>query len=260
MDSTAPLYSAIVGCGTTGCFLLSLLRQSQARAKLVAIDDNSGSLEMSAADQQVLARPGEKLKADIGSFEVVFVVFDPSEGDSLAYARDVASRASTEGAYVYGFAINKTGSSLAEADVAPGFGGMAIVDAAWVLEKRGDGDEERALHIAFNFAAHTLTFLTAAIDSGDLPVSPFREITSAGTAGFAATHLSEAESVYAMTMSKIDSPQVKSGFVFIDAATGDVLARRIFLRVAAGLPRESNLSMLRVGGLAPFKIMVMLVH
>ncbi|WP_424357272.1 hypothetical protein [Methanocella sp. MCL-LM] len=260
MVSEAPSYSAIIGCGPSGCFLLNLLRQSQARAKLIAIDDDSGSLELSAADQQVLVRPGEKLTADIGSFEAVFVVFDPSEGNALTYARDVTSRVSAEGAYVYAVAINTPGSSLAETDVASGFGGMAIVDAAWVLEKRGDSDQERALHIAFNFAAHMLTFLTGAIDSGDLSVSQFKEITSAGTAGFAATHVSEAESVYAMTMSKIDSPRVRSGFVFIDAGTGDVMARRIFLRVAAGMPRESNLTMLRVGGLAPFKIMAMLVH
>ena len=259
------MYSAIIGCGPTGCFLLSLLRQSQARARLIAVADEEESLNMSGADQKILVKPGEKPAMAIGAFEAAFVVLDPSEGQVLQYAHAAASRISTEGGYVLGVAVNKPGSSLDVAEAARSFGGLAVIDAEWVMEKRGGAEkggesEERALQIAFNFTAHTLTFLTGIIDSGDLKVSLLKDVTAGGICGFAASHVSEAEAIYAMTMSRIDRDRVKAGIVFLDAATEDVLARRIFLKIAAGLPRESNLSMLRVPGLTPFKVMAMLVH
>lgn len=260
MNSTAPLYSAIIGCGPSGCFFLNLLRQSQAKAKLIAVDDAESSLGMAAADQAVLVKPGEQPILDMGHFEVAFVVFDPSEGMALQYAQGIASRFTAEGTYVFAVAINKPDSSPVEADIVRSFGGMAVIDAAWVLAKRGDGDDERALQIAFNFAAHMLTFFAGAIDSGELSIQLFKEITSGGVCSFAASHVSEAEALFAMTMSRIERPNVKAGFVFIDSATGDVLSRRIFLRTIAGFDREANIQMLRIGGMAPFKVVAMLVH
>jgi threonine dehydrogenase-like Zn-dependent dehydrogenase len=260
MEPVATLYSAIIGCGPSGCFLLSLLRQSHAKAKLIAVSSEEDSLNMSAADQKILVKPGEKPAIDIGAFELAFVILDPSEDLSLQYAQMVASRVSAEGGYVLGVAINKPGNSLNEAEISKPFGSLAIVDASWVLEKRGDSDDERALQIAFNFTAHTLTFLADAIDSGDLKISHLKEVTSGGVCGFAASHVSEAEAIYAMTMSHLKINRVKAGIVFVEADTDDVLARRIFLKIAATLPRESNLSMLRLPGLAPFKVMAMLVH
>lgn len=260
MEPVASLHSAIIGCGPSGCFLLNLLRQSQAKAKLIAVDNDQSSLEMATADQSIIVKPGEQPIFDIGSFEVAFVVFDPSEGLALKYAQAVASRVTAEGAYVFAVALNKPGYSFPETEVVRSFGGLAVVDAAWVLQKRGDSDDERALQIAFNFAAHMLTFFAGAIDSGELSIPLLKEITSSGVCGFAASHVSEAEALFAMTMSRIERPKVKAGFVFIDSATDDVLSRRIFLRTIAGFDREANIHMLRIGGMAPFKVVAMLVH
>ena len=260
MNQKASYQSAIVGCGPTGCFLLSLLRRSQAKALLIAVDDNEGSLNMAGADRQIHVTPGKEVTYAIGAFRVVLMVFDPAEGMALEYARTISAKASAEGAYVYALAVTKPGGTIIEADLQHQFAGAAIVDAGWVMEKREDKDEERALHIAFNFAVHLLVFIVNALDSGDLDAPIFRDLTGGGVAGFAASHLSDAETVFGLTMSRIDKGAVKSGILFLDTATPDVLTRRIFLGVVKNLPREARMNMLRVHGLEPFKVMAMLVH
>lgn len=260
MEKGAPHNSAIVGCGPSGCFLLSLLRQSHAKAKLIAVDSDESSLQLAEADQSIKVSPGDKPAGIAGAFEIVFCVFDPSEGQALDYAKAISSSAAADGAYVYALALNKPGNSLSEAEVAREFGGTAVIDAAWVMEKRGDSDDERALQIAFNFAAHTLTFLAGAIDAGDLSIAQFKDTTAGGIAGFAASHLSEADAIYALTLSRIDKSRVKAGIVFLDSGTSDVLARRIFLGVLRGISREARMNMLRGGGLEPFKVLALLVH
>jgi hypothetical protein len=260
MNDIAPPNSAIVGCGPSGCFLLNLLRQSQTKAKLIAVDEDQGSLDMSGADLKILVKPGEKLVSDIGAFKVVFLVFDPSEGSAIESAKGASALASVQGSYVYAIAVNKPGNDLSEMDLSRSFGGVAIIDAAWVMKKRGDNEEEHALQIAFNFAAHTLAFLVQAIDSGELDISAFKDATAGGVCSFAASHISDAEAIYALTLSPIQKSSVMSGIVFIEAGADDVLARRIFLGVLRGLPGGARVDMLRVTGLEPFKVLAMLVH
>ena len=260
MINNASPNSAIVGCGPSGCFLMNLLRQSQAKAKLIAIDEDQNSLDMSGADQKILVKLGEKSVSASGAFKIVFLVFDPSEGSALDYAKAVATLASAGGAYVYTIAINKPGSNLAQTELLQPFGGAAIIDAAWVMEKRGDNNEEHALQISFNFAAHTLTFLTKAIDSGELDIQAFKDVTSGGVCSFAASHISEAEAIYALTLSRIQKTSVKSGLIFIESGADDVLARRIFLGILRGLPKGARVDMVRASGLEPFKVLAMLVH
>ncbi|HMK46837.1 MAG TPA: hypothetical protein VK436_09440 [Methanocella sp.] len=251
--------SAIIGCGPTGCFLLSLLRRTRAKALLIAVDEDDESLNMSGADRQIRVAPGKGCGDVIGAFEVAIVVFDPAEDMVLDHARDVSAKASAEGAYVYAFAINKPGGVVREADLRHPFSGAAIVDAGWVMEKQGDKGEEQALQIAFNFAVHILTFIVNALDSGDLNAPDFRDLTG-GIAGFAASHISDAEAAFSMTMSQVEKSAVKSGILFLDASTSDILARRIFLGIVRNLPREARMNMLRVRGLEPFKVLAMLVH
>ncbi len=261
MKQGSPLNTAIVGCGPSGCFLLNLLRQSRTKAKLIAIGEDQGSLDMSGADQMIVAKPGENYGVgDIGAFEILFVVFDPAEDSALEYAKTISTLATAGGTYVYAIAVNKPGSVLAETDVSRHFGGAAIIDAAWVLEKRGDDNEEQALQISFNFTAHTLAFLVNAIDSGELGITAFQDATAGGICSFAASHISEGEAIYALTMSRIQKTSVKSGIIFLESGTDDVLTRRIFLGILRGLPKGASINMIRATGLEPFKILAMLVH
>ena len=260
MNDQAPPNSAIVGCGPSGCFLLKLLRQSQTKAKLIAIDEDSGSLDMSDADLKILVKPGEKIVSDIGAVKIVFLVFDPAEGSAIDYAKAVSAQAEAGGAYVYALAVNKPGSNLTETELSRSFRGAAIIDAAWVMEKRGDNNEEHALQISFNFAAHTLAFLVKAIDSGELDISTFKDVTAGGVCSFAASHISESEAIYALTMSRIQKTSVKSGIIFLESGADDVLARRIFLGILRGLPKGARVNMVRASGLEPFKVLAMLVH
>jgi hypothetical protein len=60
-------------------------------------------------------------------------------------------------------------------------------------------------------------------------------------------------------MSKINRGEIKSGIVFLDDAIEDIPARRIFLAIGRSLP-NAELSMIRIKGLEPFKILAMLAY
>ncbi|HUL62888.1 MAG TPA: hypothetical protein VLT35_07475 [Methanocella sp.] len=264
MDPDTPRYVAVVGCGPSGCMVVRLLQQSRsltqlpAKVQLVAIDTDPRALEESGADVKVRAQPGGALQADLGAFEVVFPVFDPSEPGPVGWAGEVASRSAADGAYTFGVAVSPPGERRQGAeDMRSRFGGVAVVDAGWVLEKRGGEDPVMALQIAFNFTAHTLTFLAGAIAAGDLSAAALRSATEGRTTAFAASHISDPISIYSLTMSRIDRAAIKSGIVFLDEAIEDVPARRIFYAIGRSLPK-AELVMIRTKGLEPFKILAML--
>jgi hypothetical protein len=258
MNADAPLYSAVVGCGPSGCLIVSLLRQSSAKARLIAVDQSKEALDESKADIMITAQPGEKVPGEIGAYEVVFLVLDPADPGATAWAGEIASRASANGAYTFGIFIR---SPAAETPAVPEarelFGGVAVVDARYIFEKRGGKDQAMALQIAFNFTAHTLTFLTGAIDAGDLSVPALKSATGGRTVVFAASHITDPIAIYSMTMSKINRAEIKSGIVFLDDAIEDIPARRIFYSLGKTLP-NAELSMIRAKGLEPFKILALL--
>jgi threonine dehydrogenase-like Zn-dependent dehydrogenase len=260
MNAEAPRYSAVVGCGPSGCLIINLLKQSSAKARLVAVDQDQEALDESGADQKIKAKQGEKVAEDIGTFEIVFIVLDPSEPGSTGWAGEIASRAAADGAYTFGLLIRPPGEAVQHfPELHRLFGGATVIDANWIFEKRGSKDPAMALQIALNFTAHALTFLAGAIDSGDLSVPALRKATEGRTTAFAASHISDPIAIYSLTMSKINRGEIKSGIVFLDDAIEDIPARRIFLAIGRSLP-NAELSMIRIKGLEPFKILAMLAY
>ncbi len=260
MNAEAPRYSAIVGCGPGGCMITSLLKQSSAKSRLIAVDENEEALNESGADVRIKARPGEKVTGDIGTFEIVFIVFDPTEPGTIGWAGEIASRAAADGSYTFGLIIRPPGQASPDlATLRKPFGGIGIIDADYVLEKRGGKDPAMALQIAFNFTAHTLAFLATAIDAGDLSVTALKSATNGAVTNFAASHVSDPIAIYSLTFSRINRAAIKSGIVFLDDSIQDVPARRIFLGIGRTLP-GSELSMIRAKGLEPFKILAMLAQ
>jgi hypothetical protein len=240
--------------------ITSLLKQSHAKSRLVAVDESGEALGESGAEIMIKARPGEKVMGDIGAYEVVFFVIDPSEPGVAGWDGDLATRASSDGAYTFCMVIRSPGQAPPDlAELKQAFGGIAIVDADYVMEKRGGNDPAMALQIAFNFTAHTLAFLANAIDAGDLSVPVLKNETGGRVTNFAASHMSDAIAIYSLTMSKINRAAVKSGIVFLDDAIEDVPARRIFLTIGRSLP-NAELDMIRTKGLEPFKILAMLAQ
>ncbi|OPY30091.1 MAG: hypothetical protein A4E28_00478 [Methanocella sp. PtaU1.Bin125] len=260
MDAEAPRYSAIAGCGPSGCMITSLLKQSSAKARLIAVDESDEALRESGADVRIKARPGEKVAADIAAFEIVFIVFDPTEPGAAACAGEVASRVAAEGAFSFGIVIRPPGQASPDLTVLRRpYGSIGVIDADYILGKRGGKDPAMALQIAFNFTAHTLTFLAGAIDAGDLSAADLKSAASGRIVNFAASHVSDPIAIYSMAFSKIDRAAVKSGIVFLDDAIEDVPARRIFLGIGRTLP-GAGLDMIRTKGLEPFKILAILAQ
>jgi hypothetical protein len=260
MNSDAPLYSAVVGCGPGGCLVVYLLKQSSAKARLIAVDQSKEALDESKADIMITAQPGEKVPGEIGAYEIVYVVLDPSDPGATGWAGEIASRASANGAYTIGIFIRSPGEGPQEMpEVRELFGSAAVVDARYIFEKRGGKDPAMALQIAFNFAAHALTFLAGAIDSGDLSVPALKSATEGRTVAFAASHISDPIAIYSLTMSKINRGAIKSGIVFLDDAIEDIPARRIFYAIGKTLP-NAELSMIRTKGIEPFKILALLAQ
>ncbi len=60
MNAEAPRYSAIVGCGPSGCMVTSLLKQSSAKSRLIAVDESEESLNESGADVRIKVTAGRK--------------------------------------------------------------------------------------------------------------------------------------------------------------------------------------------------------
>jgi len=238
----------------------SLLKQSSAKTRLIAVDENGESLNESGADVGIKARPGEKVTGDIGAYEIVFIVFDPTEPGTTGWASEIASQAAADGAYTFGIIIRAPGQASPDlAVLRRPFGGAGVIDADYVLEKRGGKDPVMALQIAFNFSAHILTFLTGAIDAGDLSVTALKSATGGGITNFAASHVSDPIAIYSLTFTKLNRAAVKQGIVFLDDSIEDVPARRIFLGIGRTLP-GAELSMIRTKGLEPFKILAMLAQ
>jgi hypothetical protein len=265
MDIASTEQVAIVGLGLAGCGVVTILKGSfsgmpAAPAYLIAVDDKADALNAAMADTKVMARPGEKLGAEIdfGRYAVVFFVLDPSDGPSLTWAQILSSVVAEKKAYTLGLLIKPPGGwAEDEKTIYGSFDGCAVVDEGWVLELRKK-DPEYVIRIVFNFVAHALTFMSEAIKEGKLSVEAFRKATYGKVAAFVATSTSEPETLYHMTMSKIDRSGVRSAILFMPEDTDNMVARRIFLNVAAGLPRSIEMIALRVRYVEPFRIVALL--
>jgi hypothetical protein len=256
----------IVGCGLAGCGVVTILKESfsalpAAPAFLVAVDDNEEALGAALADKKILVKAGESLEAgiDFGQYEAVFFVLEPSETSSLTWAQVLSSAASEKKAYTMGFVIKPSGGwPEDEKTVYGSFDGSALIDEGWVLQLRKGKGPEFAMRIAFNFIAHTLTFMAEAIREGKLSKDALWKATYGKVADFAATSTSQPETLFNMTMSKVNKASVKSVILFMPEDTDNMLARRTFLYVAAGLPRSMEMIALRVKYVEPFRIVAMM--
>ncbi len=268
MDVPSTQQVAIVGLGLAGCGVVTILKESfsgmpSAPAFLIAVDDKEEALNAAMADKKVMAMPGEKLEADIdfSRYTVVFFVLEPSEASALTLAQVLAAEASEKKAYTFGLLIKPPGGwPEDEKTIYGSFDGSAFVDEGWVIELRKGKDPEYAIRIVFNFVAHVLTFMSEAIKEGKLSMDALRKATYGKVAAFAATSTSQADTLYHMTMSKIDRSGVRSAILFMPEDTDNITARRIFLNVATGLPRNMEMIALRVKYVEPFRIVALLAY
>ena len=266
MNNPSDLKVAIIGCGLAGCGVVTILKESftkepSAPAYLIAVDDNEEALNAAMADKKVLVEGGEKplIDVDLSGYSVVFFVLEPSEMSSLTSARALASQASSQKAYMMGCLIKPSGGwPEDEKKVYSLFDGSMLVDEGWVLHARKGNDPEYAMRIVFNFMAHMLTFVSEAIRDSKLGKDALRNATYGKVAGFAATSLSQAETLFNMTMSNIEKTRVKSVILFMPEDTDNMAARRTFLYVSNNLPRNIEMIALRVKHVEPFRIVALL--
>ena len=266
MNNPSDQQVAIVGCGLAGCGVVTILKESFAKetsapAYLIAVDDNEEALSAAMADKKVLARGGEEpnMDIDLSDYSVVFFVLEPSEVSSLILARVLASRASSQTAYTLGCLIKPSGGwPEDEKKICASFDGSAIIDEGWVLRVRKGDDPEYAMRIVFNFTAHMLSFTAEAIKDGKLGQDALRNATYGKVAGFAATSLSQPDTLFNMTMSDIDKTKVKSAILFMPEDTDNMMARRAFLYVSNNLPLSIEMIALRVKNVEPFRIVALL--
>lgn len=264
VSSTKPV--AVIGCGLAGCGVVTILKESfssmpEAPAFLVAVDDKPEVLDVSAADKKVTVKPGENSGAgiDFGQYEAVFFIVEPSEASALTWAQLLSSAASEKKAYTMGFVIKPSGGWPEEdKDVFGSFDGSVLVDEGWVLQARKGKDPEFAMRIVFNFIAHALTFMSEAIREGKLSRDALSKSTYGKVSGFAATSVSQPDTLYNMTMSRIDKSRVRSVILFMPEDTDNIDARRTFLQVAQTLPRSMEMIALRVKYVEPFRIVALL--
>ncbi|MCD1295679.1 hypothetical protein CUJ83_11790 [Methanocella sp. CWC-04] len=251
----------IMGVGQSGSIVTSLIRQSNAEAHIIAVDDNKDILGSADADVKILIKDGKfEPEPELDAFKLIFIIADPSEGSSLTYSQAIASKMSDK-SFVYGIMIKpQRGWTEKDRDVYSSFDGAAVVDVGWVFEKRGKSDVEDAMRISFNFIAHTLAFISAAITSGDLSLDAFRNILAGKVASFAATSVSQPATLYILTMSDMNRSMVSSGLIFMPEDTEDIIARRLFLGVAGTLPPASDLATFRIKGVEPFRILAILAR
>jgi hypothetical protein len=266
MDAPLKQQVAIVGLGLAGCGAVTILKESfagmpSAPAYLMAVADDNDALKAAMADKKALVVADKKLEEDVdfSQYTVVFFILDPSDGPSLTWAQILASRAEENKAYTLGFLIKPPGGwPEDEKTIYGSFDGCAVVDEGWVLGLRKGKDPEYAIRIVFNFVAHVLTFMAEAIKEGKLGMEALRKATFGKVGAFAATSTSQPETLYHMTMSKIDRGRVGSVILFMPEDTDNITARRIFLNVAAGLPRSMEMIALRVKYVEPFRIVALL--
>ncbi len=266
MDVSSSKNVAVIGCGLAGCGVVTILKESfsnlpAAPAFLVAVDDKGEVLDAAAADKKVTMKPGENSGTgiDFGQYEAVFFVVEPSETSALTWAQVLSSAASEKKAYTLGFVIKPSGGWPEEdRDVFGSFDGSALIDEGWVLQARKGKDPEFAMRIVFNFIAHALTFMSEAVREGKLSRDALYKSTFSKVAGFAATSVSQADTLYNMTMSKIERSRMRSVILFMPEDTDNIDARRTFLQVAQTLPRSMEMIALRVKYVEPFRIVALL--
>ncbi len=265
MDALSTQQVAIIGCGLAGCGVVTILKESFSNlpsppAFLVAVDDNTEAMAAALADRKLLVKAGEAVEpGDLGQYAVTFFVLDPSEAPALAWAQALASRASENKSYTFGFLIRPAGGwPEKESQVFGAFDGSAVIDEGWVLGQRKGKDPEYAMRIVLNFIAHALTILADAIKDGKLGLDALWKATHGKVAGFAATSVSQPETLFNMTMGRIEKSEVKSAILFMPEDTDNLAARRIFLHVATGLPRSMEMIALRVKHVEPFRIVALL--
>lgn len=259
MDTPSTNQVIVIGCGPAGCAVVTILKEASVPAYLVAVDDSEELLSKAEADKKVLLKLGEKLDSaiDFSQYQVAFIVLQPSEGSSLTYAQVIASAAGS--AYTLGFVIKPSGGwSESDKDVYGSFDGAALIDEGWVLQVRKGSDPEYAMRISLNFTAHILGILSEAIKEGKLSPGTLKSATSGRVSSFAATATSEPETLYSMTMSKIERNKVKSMLIFLPEDTDKVLERRIFLMISSGVPSQAEIEALRAKRVEPFRILAML--
>jgi len=257
---------AIVGCGLAGCGVVTILKESFSKepiapAFLIAVDDNAEALNNTQADKKILVSDKLDTDIDLSRYAVVFFVLEPSETSSLTWAQVLSSLAMAKKVYSYGFLIKPSGGwPEDEKTVFGSFDGSALVDEGWVFEARKGkaADAEYAMRIVFNFTAHTLAFMAEAIRTGKLSQDALLAATYGKVAGFAATSISQPESLFLMTMSKISREQIKSVILFMPEDTDNMAARRTFLYVSKGLPRSIEMIALRIKYVEPFRIVALL--
>ncbi|WP_174590171.1 hypothetical protein [Methanocella conradii] len=251
---------AVIGCGLAGCGVVTILKESfsnmpSAPAFLVAVDDDEEALDLAGAD--IKAKPGEGI--DLSGYSIVFFVLNPSEEGALSWARGISSKASEKKAFTFGFLIKPSGGWPVEDRQAYGsFDAAALIDEGWVLQQRKGKDAEYAMRIALNFIAHTITFMSAALQDGKLGRDALWNATHGRVARFAATSTSQPETLYGMSMSGIDRSTVRSAMLFMPEDTDNVMARRIFLYVTKGLPRSVEMVAMRIKYVEPFRIVALL--
>lgn len=266
MDVPSTQQVAIVGCGLAGCGVVTILKEtmgneSSPAAFLVAVDDDEEALNTAEADKKILVKAGEKLEPgiDFSQYGTVIFVLEPGEENLITYTQALASMASSAKAYTYGFQIKPAGGwKEDEKTIFGSFDGSSVVDEGWVLQLRGGKDPEYAMRIVLNFTAHTVMILAESLHSGKLNRDAFWKATYGKVAGFAATATSQPETLFQMTMSKIDKSRVKSTILFMPEDTDNILARRIFLHVSNALPKSAEMIALRVKYVEPFRIVAML--
>jgi hypothetical protein len=259
MDTPSTNQVIVIGCGPAGCAVVTILKEASVPAYLVAVDDSEELLGKAEADKKVLVRPGEKLDTgiDLGQYPVAFFALQPSEGSSLTYAQAIASAASN--AYTLGFVIKPSGGwSESEKDVFGSFDGAALIDEGWVLQVRKGNDPEYAMRISLNFTAHILGILSEVFKEGKLSIQTLKSATSGRVSSFAATATSEPETLYSMTMSKIDRNKAKYMLIFLPEDTDKVVERRIFLMLSSGVPSQAEIEAIRCKRVEPFRILALL--
>lgn len=252
---------AVIGFGPSGSLISGLLKGSVPGENNIAVDDNPESLNASDAGKKILVSPGKPFTGEISlvGVNIVFMVLDPSEGNSLTYAQAVTTAAMQKNTYSYAFLIKPPGGwTEDDKGVYRSFDGAALIDIDWIEKKREKGHEDAA-RIGFNFLAHSLGFIAGGLESGKIGLEGFKTATAGKLAGFAATSVSRPDTLMIMTMSSINASRVRSAILFLPDTLDNLEVRRIFLGVSAMFPDSQDFLSFRVPGVEPFRIFTMLM-
>ena len=261
MNALSTQQVLIIGCGSAGCAVAAILKEAAVPAYILAADDSEELLGKAVADKKILFGEGEKpdLGIDFSQYPVVLFALQPSEGSALTHAQYIASAALAANAYTYGFLIKPSGGwGEDDKSIYRSFDGAALIDEGWVLEVRKGKDPEYAMRIALNFTAHVLGILAEALSENKLTPGALKTITMGKLSCFAATATSEPNTIFDLTMSKIDKNQVRSMILFMPEDTDQVRERRAFLMISRSVPQSTEIEAIRVKRVEPFRILAML--